>query len=118
MSAISIAFGLKTGIVLHLCSMTSFFFFQAEDGIRDTSVTGVQTCALPISVGLLLVWVTAEPLLTRWGIRFGRPPITLPLTASAVVENPVYKKILVPLDHTALDGQAIAHAASDRKSVV
>src|ERR1017187_10455723 len=25
-----------------------FLFFQAEDGIRDTSVTGVQTCALPI----------------------------------------------------------------------
>src|SRR3954449_13355539 len=25
-----------------------FFFFQAEDGIRDESVTGVQTCALPI----------------------------------------------------------------------
>src|SRR5437762_10434972 len=29
-------------------NMVSFFFFQAEDGIRDTSVTGVQTCALPI----------------------------------------------------------------------
>src|SRR3989440_8853888 len=28
-----------------------FFFFQAEDGIRDLIVTGVQTCALPISVG-------------------------------------------------------------------
>src|SRR5258706_2767098 len=27
------------------------FFFQAEDGIRDWSVTGVQTCALPISHG-------------------------------------------------------------------
>src|SRR6267143_5662707 len=27
-----------------------FFFFQAEDGIRDGTVTGVQTCALPISV--------------------------------------------------------------------
>src|SRR3712207_8966976 len=26
-----------------------FFFFQAEDGIRDIGVTGVQTCALPIS---------------------------------------------------------------------
>src|SRR5260370_26449193 len=26
------------------------FFFQAEDGIRDSSVTGVQTCALPISL--------------------------------------------------------------------
>ena len=32
-----------------------FFFFQAEDGIRDTSVTGVQTCALPI-----YVWDDAE----------------------------------------------------------
>src|SRR5260221_9360033 len=27
-----------------------FFFFQAEDGIRDHCVTGVQTCALPISI--------------------------------------------------------------------
>src|SRR2546429_9922083 len=27
----------------------SIFFFQAEDGIRDVAVTGVQTCALPIS---------------------------------------------------------------------
>src|SRR6266540_4480497 len=29
--------------------MSFFFFFQAEDGIRDRDVTGVQTCALPIS---------------------------------------------------------------------
>src|SRR2546430_10410622 len=29
--------------------MWFFFFFQAEDGIRDLTVTGVQTCALPIS---------------------------------------------------------------------
>src|SRR5438034_3305312 len=28
-----------------------FLFFQAEDGIRDHCVTGVQTCALPISIG-------------------------------------------------------------------
>src|SRR2546430_4160181 len=31
----------------------TFFFFQAEDGIRDLTVTGVQTCALPISWSLL-----------------------------------------------------------------
>src|SRR5258706_1886377 len=30
-------------------SLDAVFFFQAEDGIRDWSVTGVQTCALPIS---------------------------------------------------------------------
>src|SRR5260370_30483765 len=32
-----------------------FFFFQAEDGIRDSSVTGVQTCALPISLDRLVL---------------------------------------------------------------
>src|SRR5437773_4825159 len=36
-----------------------FFFFQAEDGIRDRDVTGVQTCALPIcfdSIGLTFLY--------------------------------------------------------------
>src|SRR2546430_5775695 len=33
---------------LHVPSAFHFFFFQAEDGIRDLTVTGVQTCALPI----------------------------------------------------------------------
>src|SRR6478672_10535369 len=47
---------------LHRCSLprvrTTFcFFFQAEDGIRDLIVTGVQTCALPI-------WV--RPRIARW----------------------------------------------------
>src|SRR5690606_39390027 len=32
------------------CCGASVFFFQAEDGIRDFHVTGVQTCALPISL--------------------------------------------------------------------
>src|SRR5207253_5538430 len=31
-----------------ICCTSSLFFFQAEDGIRDGHVTGVQTCALPI----------------------------------------------------------------------
>src|SRR5437879_9457717 len=43
--------------------MILLFFFQAEDGIRDTSVTGVQTCALPISLGdVLLAALALEPL--------------------------------------------------------
>src|SRR5437763_14238823 len=38
-----------------------YFFFQAEDGIRDTSVTGVQTCALPIYDHFpLVVWQTGS----------------------------------------------------------
>src|SRR5260370_5419605 len=37
-----------------------FFFFQAEDGIRDSSVTGVQTCALPISPPFVEVGSTVK----------------------------------------------------------
>src|SRR2546429_5724587 len=36
-----------------------FFFFQAEDGIRDVAVTGVQTCALPICSRPLLLEIQA-----------------------------------------------------------
>src|SRR6266478_7859439 len=39
-----------------------FFFFQAEDGIRDLTVTGVQTCALPISSHRERVRSRDEPL--------------------------------------------------------
>src|SRR5205085_12480262 len=35
----------RRAVLLYVCV---FFFFQAEDGIRDLTVTGVQTCALPI----------------------------------------------------------------------
>src|SRR5687767_15301670 len=38
-----------------------FFFFQAEDGIRDKLVTGVQTCALPISRSGPPAATAAEP---------------------------------------------------------
>src|SRR5256884_7766505 len=38
-----------------------FFFFQAEDGIRDVAVTGVQTCALPISLQGAPFWFLRTP---------------------------------------------------------
>src|SRR5256885_6915500 len=38
-----------TRVVIFVSFILYFFFFQAEDGIRDYKVTGVQTCALPIS---------------------------------------------------------------------
>src|SRR5256886_4364662 len=47
-----------------------FFFFQAEDGIRDLTVTGVQTCALPIWVEkeerLATPWLTSLRLRHPW----------------------------------------------------
>ena len=41
------------------------FFFQAEDGIRDYKVTGVQTCALPISLSMCEVSDSSGCLLLR-----------------------------------------------------
>src|SRR5690606_40127692 len=46
----------------------SFFFFQAEDGIRDFHVTGVQTCALPIS------WKNRRREQRRSPVLFRNPP--------------------------------------------
>src|SRR6266516_1282582 len=42
--------------------MLIFFFFQAEDGIRDRTVTGVQTCALPIYEGVRRAGNVGDPL--------------------------------------------------------
>src|SRR3712207_8456705 len=45
------AYGTSTEKVEDVIHLLFCFFFQAEDGIRDIGVTGVQTCALPIFVG-------------------------------------------------------------------
>src|SRR2546425_2095667 len=49
---------------------TFFFFFQAEDGIRDKLVTGVQTCALPISLRAALARIGFGELMAA-----GRAPL-------------------------------------------
>src|SRR5438093_7894382 len=41
-------FDFCVSVLIIIICLFFFFFFQAEDGIRDWSVTGVQTCALPI----------------------------------------------------------------------
>src|SRR5437763_16804043 len=63
----------------------SFFFFQAEDGIRDTSVTGVQTCALPI-----LFTVLADVVRRHGGIvgQFAGDAMTAIFGATGAVDDP------------------------------
>src|SRR2546430_3172480 len=48
--------GGSNGLGLPSYNCFSLFFLQAEDGIRDLTVTGVQTCALPISWDLEFLW--------------------------------------------------------------
>src|SRR2546430_11700624 len=49
-----------------------FFFFQAEDGIRDLTVTGVQTCALPICERPVIVRTSKQNIAVRHQSRVGR----------------------------------------------
>src|SRR2546430_52309 len=58
-----------TRILVCVFVFVYFFFFQAEDGIRDLTVTGVQTCALPISRGELRLRQLDLPL------GLGEPPL-------------------------------------------
>src|SRR2546422_6397788 len=49
LTRITLSIVYSTCIPFHFLTIFFFFFFQAEDGIRDVAVTGVQTCALPVS---------------------------------------------------------------------
>ena len=67
---------------------------------------------VPVCAGLLVLLgiVTLEPVLTKR--RLGRASVTLPEPATGTIEPPVYRRILVPLDHTRLDRLAVGHAAA------
>src|SRR2546427_8292659 len=95
-----------------------FFFFQAEDGIRDLTVTGVQTCALPISAvrdlqqafALHLVERTVQNDLALDGIE--RP--VLGLTVGAVVRMDL---LVAQADLEVSEGPALVlrvHSQRDR----
>jgi manganese transport protein len=68
------------------------------------------------TLAFLLVWVTFEPLIARRFRRFGALPIQMPQAVAADLPVPAYHKILVALDHTSRDREAIAHAATFAKS--
>src|SRR2546429_5609485 len=83
-----------------------FFFFQAEDGIRDVAVTGVQTCALPISQEFSLGDIERD--VVQHGNRHAVPTIGLRHTAN--LDNRI--------GHTLLYCTVTLAPPRDRKSVV
>src|SRR5688500_18575108 len=74
----------ERSLLIILCYV--FFFFQAEDGIRDYKVTGVQTCALPISAGSVLRGRAQPGPLTQPSMREYRVPRRL-FTSESVTEG-------------------------------
>jgi manganese transport protein len=72
---------------------------------------------LPVAIALvlLLMWIIFQPILPSWLRKFGRAPLELPKAVATDLPSPLYQKILVPLDHTERDREAIAHATAMAK---
>ncbi|HEY1219951.1 MAG: Nramp family divalent metal transporter [Bryobacteraceae bacterium] len=77
-------------------------------------LVGVVAISVSAVLAFLLLWVTFEPLIS--GRKRGRAALEFPATEGAAAAiAPVYHRILVPLDHTALDLLAVSHAAAMAK---
>ena len=87
------------------CCCCCCFFFQAEDGIRDTSVTGVQTCALPI-----YQWETA------WGQDFLKRMIISVIYTFGIKGGMGSDRISEHLGHLQIEGVAAVSESSIYRS--
>src|SRR5690606_13180867 len=96
-------------------SVRCLFFFQAEDGIRDFHVTGVQTCALPIL--RIVGWKKSYKARRSWGLfrpvasntRAENLPATSPLTSRALALLPAWEdsaSVVEPVAWNSLAGLA------------
>src|SRR5256886_12069309 len=82
-----------------LVCLIFFFFFQAEDGIRDLTVTGVQTCALPILLSALPEGVDFEPYLRNLDASIGRNLLaSLPKSAAKGEKGVVVVRVQIQND--------------------
>ena len=70
------------------------------------------TLAIVAAVAMLLLWITFEPAITRRAVRAGAASDLVEVPRRIPVASLEYKRILVPLDHTSLDREALAHAAA------
>src|SRR6266704_4491904 len=71
--------------------MIIFFFFQAEDGIRDRNVTGVQTCALPISARSPATFQPSLPRLTGTMVSIALPSLAVIGPATWLASTPGWR---------------------------
>src|SRR3712207_8176751 len=78
-----------------------FFFFQAEDGIRDIGVTGVQTCALPIFFDLGGHSLAAAQLSSRVEDAFG-----VHVSMGAFLEDPTIEGLCDRIETLQRDGRS------------
>src|SRR2546422_6101631 len=92
-----------------------FFFFQAEDGIRDVAVTGVQTCALPIFAGAC-IWVFRSVRVEPIGSSADSLAIQTPVKAHLRDGSTVLYRAGVLLARDTLRGRGVRYGLTLRDS--
>ena len=97
------------GLNVRLAWMAVSDWLDAAGGYRVLLVFTV----IPILVALLvlLAWITVQPWLPRWRWK-RREAVELAAPPAGALPEPMYRSILVPLDHSVRDRAAIAHAAA------
>ena len=98
------------GLNIRLVYTTLSEWIASAGDLRWVVLIGV----VPVVIGLalLLAWGSFEPILPAWLKHIGRAPLALPEQVVSERPAPAYSKILVPLDHTERDREAVAHAAA------
>ena len=97
------------GLNIRLAWLTISGWLEAAGRYRPLLLFTV----IPLLVGLLalLAWIALQPWLPRWRAR-RQEAVALPEPSAGELAVPAYRSILVPLDHSARDRAAIAHAAA------
>jgi manganese transport protein len=97
------------GLNIRLAWLTMSGWLEAAGRYRPLLLFTV----IPLLVGLLalLAWIALQPWLPRWRAR-RQEAVALPEPSAGELAVPAYRSILVPLDHSARDRAAIAHAAA------
>src|SRR5690554_7986468 len=85
------------------------FFFHAEDGIRDADVTGVQTCALPISLGGLISGNYTSFIVSD----FDCPTCNTPNNSSIDLVDPTPPTIDAGPDQVVCEGESVVLTAAN-----
>src|SRR5699024_11562696 len=102
------------------CTAFTFYFFQAEDGIRDRNVTGVQTCALPISIAVSDLTMFALAFAVRTLMSLAAPPtvlFALPISSRSfsalalrnTTSSPRFPAMLPPVSQHTLELLTVVH---------
>lgn len=98
-----------------ILALNILLVYQTTGGWLAGPLRGVlQLILFPALIGLsiLLLWITFEPILPSRMRPAAKAPVHLPEAVAVDLPSPGYRKILVPLDHTPRDRDAIAHAAA------